>query len=210
MESHIFLGCWKCFFFAGKMPWEFDLADEVNTLRMLRRARLELRFRRSAAPVLLEAALGPLPRGQPPRAGRLMGELSRNFALVKMREDRGSSTIFFSSWAVQLRGCTLPENERNAPSWRLRKWCSSANGWNMKCQFPAVHFLGGAPSLKLTTIAPANWMVGKMKNMFAFGAQTPTELLLVLGSVRGLTWRLSNESNQKDVPIDFFMPFITA
>lgn len=34
-------------------------------------------------------------------------------------------------------------------------------------------FFGGAPSLKLTTIAPANWMVGKMKNMFAFGAQTP-------------------------------------
>ena len=71
-----FFGVLNFGFLPEKCPENFDLADEVNTLRMLRRARLELRFRRSAAPVLLEAALGPLPR-PPGRAGRLMGGTGR-------------------------------------------------------------------------------------------------------------------------------------
>ena len=151
MESHIFLGCWNCFF------------CRKNALRIL--TSLWGQHLAHAAPSQARAPLPPLRcagvaggsvgafASGPPGLG-LGGwweELAESKALRISRKRpvknaKGSlKHHFFLSWAVQLRGCTLPENEQNAPSWRLRKWCSSANGWNMKYQFPAVHFLGVRP-----------------------------------------------------------------
>ena len=174
MESHIFLGCWNCFF-CGKGPWEFDLAVRSTPCACCAEPGSSSA---SAAPLRRccwrqrwGLCLGAAASGWEVDGRNLQSQKPWEFAANALWKcERIVETPFFFKLSCSTSGVYSPWKWTERTFMKASKMIFLCKWVKYEISVSSRSFFGGAPSLKLTTIAPANWMVGKMKNMFAFRA----------------------------------------